>query len=492
MKRKNKRQEKAYQPLKKAWDAPLFWKAVLLCFVTFIAFIPALKGGFIWDDNGYIIQNPTLRNSNGLRQIWFSPGSTTQYYPVLFTLFRIEYQIWGLNPFGYHLVNIILHILNTVILLILLRHLNVPGSLLIAAVFSVHPIHVESVAWICELKDVLSGFFFLLTLYFWLEYEKNGKWAHYGGSLVLFLLAIFSKTAVTPLPALLFLWILFKKRGNSPRQFLFIAPFFLISLVSGLHHSILEVKNIGDASGDVNFTIWQRLYIAGRGFWFYPMKIIWPSPLLPIYPRWELGGAKIVNVLWPFSVAAFLFLLWMLRNRIGIIPFAGVTFYTVMILPALGIVSQAFYRFSFTADHFQYLAGIGIMTAIIVPFYDLYKKYQFYLKQVVPVFSGMLLITLVILTWRHNIVFQSNESLWKHAISHNREAFVAYHNLAHSMIQRNKQSEAITLYQEAIRANPDYKDARLGLGVLLIDMERYDESIKVYRDAIDLHQDFAP
>ena len=138
--------------------------AVLLICVTFAVYAPVFDTGFIWDDDSYVTKNPTLRSLEGLGQIWFEPTATPQYYPLVFTGFWLEYQLWGLNPLGYHLVNILIHAVSAVLVWRILGSLQVPGAWLAAVIFALHPVHVESVAWITERKNVLSGLFYLLSM----------------------------------------------------------------------------------------------------------------------------------------------------------------------------------------------------------------------------------------------------------------------------------------------------------------------------------------
>jgi protein O-mannosyl-transferase len=133
--------------------------ALLLVVAVLIAYLPALQGGYIWDDNRYVTENPILPQPDGLAAIWTDPGATIQYYPMVFTTFWLEYRLWGLNPLGYHATNILLHALSALLLWAILRRLAVPGAWLAAALFALHPVHVESVAWVTERKNVLSGLF---------------------------------------------------------------------------------------------------------------------------------------------------------------------------------------------------------------------------------------------------------------------------------------------------------------------------------------------
>jgi len=191
---------------------------LLLVAVTIFAYRPALHGGFIWDDDDYVINNGLLTAPDGLRRIWFSLDSPSQYFPLVYTTFRIEYALWGLNPSGYHWVNLLLHVANALLVWRLLVRLKVPGAWLAGAIFALHPVQVESVAWITERKNVLMGFFFLLTLLAWIAFvdERTKRpWRFYGLALILYLLALSAKTTACTLPAALFLILWLQKKPIS-------------------------------------------------------------------------------------------------------------------------------------------------------------------------------------------------------------------------------------------------------------------------------------
>src|SRR5258705_13284839 len=178
--------------------------AVVLAAVTIFAYRPAWHGGFLWDDDDYIIKNELLTVSDGWQRIWFSLDSPSQYFPLTYTTFRIEHALWGLNTTGYHWVNLLLHVANALLVWAVLARLGVPGAWLAAAIFALHPVQVESVAWITERKNVLMGFFFLLTLVAWIEFldqQTTRRWRLYLLALVLYALALLSKTTACTLPA---------------------------------------------------------------------------------------------------------------------------------------------------------------------------------------------------------------------------------------------------------------------------------------------------
>src|SRR5438874_11579252 len=245
--------------------------ALMLIAVTIFAYTPAWNGGFIWDDDAYIINNELLTAPDGLRRIWFSLDSPSQYFPLVYSTFRIEHALWGLNPTGYHWVNLLLHVANALLVWRVLARLSVPGAWLAGAVFALHPVQVESVAWITERKNVLMGFFFLLTLLAWLAFvdERTKRpWPFYVLALILYVLALSSKTTACTLPAALFLILWLQKRPINWERILELAPFFLLALGMGLvaiwwerHHQGTHVRFV--APGPV-----ERIVIASRAVWF--------------------------------------------------------------------------------------------------------------------------------------------------------------------------------------------------------------------------------
>ena len=220
------------------WASGWLW-AGLLVVAVIAAYQPAWRAGFIWDDDNYVTHNPLLTASDGLRRIWFSTDSPSQYFPLVYTTFRFERSLWGLNASGFHWVNILLHAGNAVLVWQLLRRLRVPGAWLGAAIFALHPVQVESVAWITELKNVQSLFFFLLALLAWTHFTATPSprtpdaspqtrllpWAWYALALVCHALALFSKTTACTLPAALLLMSWLKHEPIRLRRLIEIAPF---------------------------------------------------------------------------------------------------------------------------------------------------------------------------------------------------------------------------------------------------------------------------
>ena len=225
----------AQRPFVQQWRIYLF--VLLLAAVTILAYRPAWNGGFLWDDDAYVTNNELLTAPDGLRRIWFSFDSPSQYFPLVYTTFRIERALWGLNPAGYHVVNVLLHVANALLVWRLLARLRVPGAWLAGAIFALHPVQVESVAWITERKNVLMGFFFLLTLLVWVEFldqQTTRRWRLYLLALVLYALALLSKTTACTLPVALLLILRLRKKSVTKGTLLQVVPFVVLGIAMGL------------------------------------------------------------------------------------------------------------------------------------------------------------------------------------------------------------------------------------------------------------------
>ena len=335
--------------------------AAALAAWTIFAYWPAWHGGFIWDDDRYVTHNYLLIAPDGLRRIWFSLDAPSQYFPLAYTVLRIERSLWDLNPVGYHWVNIVLHLGNALVVWCILARLKVPGAWLAAAIFALHPVQVESVGWISELKNVLMGFFFLLTLLTWIEYvdaTHKPRRILYVAALVFYLLALSAKATACTLPAALLLVLWLKQRPIGRRALLEIIPFVVLALGIGLmavwwekyHQGTRMLVSLGPV---------ERLLIASRAIWFYLGKIFWPAKLTFIYPQWRIDPTSPIAYSWPIAVAVAVVLIFYGRRFFGRSVEVAALFFVMTLGPLLGFVMLYTFRYTFVADHYQYLASIG-------------------------------------------------------------------------------------------------------------------------------------
>ena len=335
---------------------------LFLVAVTLMAYGPAWHAGFIWDDDAYLTQNPLLTAPDGLRRIWFSLQSPSQYFPLTYSTFYVERALWGLNPAGYHLVNLLLHAANALLVWRVLARLRVPGAWLAAAIFALHPVQVESAAWITERKNVLMGFFFLLTLWGWIRFidEQTARpWRYYVLALVFYALALSAKTTACTLPAALLLILWLKKMSINWRRLAQVAPFVAMGIGMGLvtlwwerHHQGTEGNLFG--MGPV-----ERVLVASRAVWFYAGKLLWPANLTFSYPRWKISASDAGAYGWVLATAALGVVIWRARRWAGRSVEVAAAFFVATLSPLLGFIMVYTFAYSFVADHYQYLACIG-------------------------------------------------------------------------------------------------------------------------------------
>ena len=420
-----------------------------LVVLTFVAYWPAIRdGGFIWDDDDYITANKTLRDVGGLKDIWMSPKATPQYYPLVHTGYWIEYRLWGLDPTGYHATNVLLHALVSVLLWRLLRRLAVPGAWLAAGLFALHPVHVESVAWITERKNVLSGVFYLASMLVYLKWEDANfsgqrRPRAYFGSLLLFVCALLSKTVTVSLPAALLLVAWWKQgRGGNPERaeespvrwwvgrILPLVPFFVIGLGFSILTVWLEKHHVGARGADWDLSWIERCLIAGRALWFYLGKLLWPAGLCFNYPRWEMHAGIWWQYGFPLGFAALLVLLWAGRKRLGRGPLAAMLLFAGTLFPALGFFDVYPMRYSFVADHYQYLASIGVLVLVSAVITSIGERLAAGAwKPARHALPAVVLTILALGSWKQCGIYRGLETLWLDTISQNPVSWMACNNL---------------------------------------------------------------
>ena len=464
-------------------------KGLLLSTAVILVYQPAWHGKPLWDDDAHLTP-PELRSAQGLARIWIEPGATQQYYPLVYSLFWVEYKLWGDTTLGYHLINIVLHAFSAFLLWKILQRLQVPGAYLAAAIFALHPVCVESVAWISEIKNTLSGALYLGAALVYLRFDRTRNWKFYFAALGLFLLGLMSKTVIATLPAA-FLVVFWWQRGKLSRKqdILPLIPLFVVGIGAGLFTAWVEWKFVGASHAGYNFPVIDRLLIAGRAIWFYLGKLLWPADLTFIYPRWHVHQTVWWQYLFPIAALLGSVGLWLL-SRWNRAPLAAWLLFVGTLFPALGFFSAYPFRYSFVADHFQYLASIGPITlaaaGITMLIRCLMSKRQF----VEPIVCGTMVLGLGILSWRQSGMYTDIETLWRTTIARNPDAFLAYNNLGNMLVLQGKTAEAIAQFQRAIEIKPDYAEAHYNLAIVLDRQGKPGEAIDHYRKALEINPDF--
>ncbi len=485
----------ARSPLHAAWTK-VWLPGLFLVVSVFIAYQPVLKGGFIWDDDHYVTDNRTLHDWDGLKHIWFDWQATPQYYPLVYTTFWLEYHTWGLNPMGYHVVNVLLHALGSILLWRVLKRLELPGAWLAAAIFALHPVNVESVAWITERKNVLSAVFFFAAAWAYLCFageseNKKRRWGWWFMALLLFVCALLSKTVACSLPAALLLARWWKKQRLEAGDVLSTVPFFIVGVWLGLQTAWLERHHVGASGAEWSFSFVERCLIAGRALWFYAGKLVWPVDLTFVYPRWQMDAGVWWQWLFPVAALAVVATLWLARKRIGRGPLVAVLFFAGTLFPALGFLNVYPMRYTFVADHFQYLAGIGIIVLGANGITLVLGRWWTNQPVLKPMLYGLLLLTLGVLTWQQGKMYADLETLWRATIDRNPACWLAHNNLGYALRQRGQVDEAIIQFQRALAIKPDFADAHNNLGIALFQERQVDEAIIQFQKALAISPDNA-
>ncbi len=461
--------------------------ACLLVLLTVVAYVPAFDAGFVFDDSLYLTSDARVASDDGLGGIWTQVGGPSyrhQYYPLTSSAFWAQRRLWGDRPFGYHLVNVLLHAVNAVLLWRLLARLQVTGAWLAGAVFAVHPVHVQSVAWIAELKNVLSTCFFLLSMLMLVRWFADRGWWRYVAGLGLFACALLSKTATCLLPAALLLIRWWKEGRLTRRDLVAVTPLAAVGAVFVGVTVYLESRYGGAHGETFSQSGLERMLLAGRALWFYAGKLAWPAGLTFIYPRWEADAAAWWQYLFPLAAIWLLAGLWLWRDRIGRGPVAAVGYFALAVVP-MSFVNVAFTRLSFVADHWQYWASMGLITlavgvgAAVVP------------RRIAPAAAAAVLVTLSVLTWQRARVYESPKTLWQDTLARNPDAWVAHNNLAIALAAEGRVEEAIEHYREAIRIHPRFAEAHNNLAHALLAQGRLEEACMRLEAAVRIDGDFA-
>ena len=470
----------------------------------FTAYIPAIESGFIWDDDEYVTANPLLSAPDGLYRIWFSTDTPSQYFPLVYTTFRVEYQLWGLNPAGYHAVNVAIHCINALLLWVILRRLSIPWAWFASAVFALHPVNVESVAWITERKNVLMLFFSLLSVLCWVEFvfgSKSGRKAIllYSGSLLFCALALFSKATACTLPAALVLILWLKHSPVTARRWLQILPYIAMAIGIGLlvmwwekHHQGMGVVNLGLSST-------EKTLIAGKALWFYLWKLIWPVNLTFSYPRWNIEATDVWQYAWPMSFVAVMAASWLLRKQTGREIPTAIIFFPAMLLPMLGFFPLYTFVYTFVADHYQYMASIGPIVVAAGAAAIAYRRSGKNAKFIIASTAGVLLLTLGTLTWRQCGAYKNSDTLWADTLNKNPDSWLAHGELASSLYRQRKFDEALPhfdrlleLAQYVKKIHPRaYSDAYYCKGLIFMAKGRPEDAAEQYRKSLEVDNNSA-
>ncbi len=488
-----------HRPLDSAEPAPFSARGLVLgasaiIGLTLLAYFPALSGGFIWDDDSHLTNNPCVVGPLGFKDIWTSAAA--RICPLTLSSFWLQHAIWGLWPLPYHLVTLLMHAGAAVVLWRVLAALKVPGAWLGAALWALHPVQVESAAWITELKNTQSGFFYMLTGLCFVkarlaEQTQNMKRTrrHDWMALLFAALAMASKASTAILPLALGLCAWWVQRGWRWRNVLRLAPYFLLSALSSALS--LWTQGLDCAEGPEWVRSWpERVITAGKVVWFYLGNLLWPHSLTFIYPKWNVNTGQWTAYIPVALVLLALIILWLGRARWGRGVAMAFAYYLAALLPVLGLFNHYFVRFAFVGDHFQYLASVGPLALAGAGIWRVLERAGWSHRWVRPICCGLLLGGLGVLTWEHARVFRDDQTLWQDTLTKNPDCWLAHCNLGVVLAEQGRLDEAIQHYQQALELNPDYIEAHNNLGNELAAQGRLSEAIPHYERALQLQPNY--
>lgn len=486
---------------------------VVVALAAFVAYWPALTGSLIWDDNVLIGENPLVKASDGLYRMWFTTDAV-DYWPMTNSSFWLEWRVWGANATGYHVTNVLLHVASALLLWAILRRLKIPGAELAACLFALHPVNVESVAWISQRKNTLSMCFFLLSTLWYLR-EDRGRW--YWLSLGAFALAMLSKGSVAMLPAVLLLLAWWRRGAITRSDLVRTVPFFAVAVSLTLVNIWFQARGGGGVIRDV--TVVDRLLGAAAVVWFYLYKALVPVNLAFIYPQWHIQAA---DVRWwapafaALAVTALLF--WQRRQPIAQALLFGWVFFCLALVPVMGLTDVYFMKFSLVADHYQYFAIVAVAAGAAAALAWLRRR----APRAAMAAAVCLLATFGASTWRLSGQYVDARTLYASTIDRNPGAWLARNNLAliymrgsaselpsavqqlraaadtnptdasvrnnlgTALFQLGQLDEAVAQHREAVRLTPGYVNAWANLGADLLRLERYAEAADAYREVLRL------
>jgi len=461
-------------------------KTLVLFALAFLIYGFGIGRGFDFDDFVYISKNPLLRRPDAIHTFWFT-SEAFNYYPLFWTLLRGQWLLWGDHPLGYHLVNLIMHSVNAVLVWRIARVWKLPGAWWIAALFAVHPVNVQTLAWAAEQKNTWSFFFMALALLAFLQHTQDGRWSKYALALLWFAAALACKTSTVFLPVFLTIFYLFGRGKAALPQLLRLVPMYALGFAAGVTTVWFEKHRVAAKSLLGTFSLWQRLEVAGGTFWFYLGKALVPIHLTPMYRGWvdTTASPHILPGLLLVALLAACALFW---RRIGAPIALGITYYALMLFPLLGVFDTNYFAYSLVADHWQYHALPGILVAVVSAFSMAAAKWP--RLAAYPNAAGTVAVLgLAALASTHFAHFEDPRSLWSYVVEENPDAWLGWYNLGNTYADDHHYPEAIAAYRQSLRIRSDYERTPFNLAGALAADNQLEEADRSYLQAEKITSD---
>jgi protein O-mannosyl-transferase len=468
------------------------WGLILILSII-LTYTPVWRAGFIWDDDRHLTANPCIVGPLGLKEIWTT--SAADICPLVLTTFAVEHAVWGLEPLPYHLVNVLMHGACALLLWRILRSLRVQGAWLGAALWALHPVEVESVAWITEMKNTESGLFFLLSILFFVRWlrakgleERTGGGWNYLSALLFAALAMASKSSTVILPVVLCLCAWWIEGRWYWRNVARVVPIFLMSIAASALSIWTQSLQLATLTDPQWVRTWpERLATAGDAVWFFLGKLLWPYPLMTIYPRWQIDARQWVSYLPLLAVILTLSIFWLQRQRWSGPCFFAFAYFTAALLPVLGLIDNFIFHYSLVFDHFQYLASIGPLALMAVGLHYISDSITPNKRWLQSTLCAGVLLNLALTSWERTSVYESEETLWTDALAKNPNSWTACNNLGLAFLQNGQLDEAVEKFQKALEINPHYGEAHSNLGLAFFQKGWLDEAITNYQKGLDMN-----
>jgi len=495
---------------------PTWLQAALLPLVTLLVYIPAMQAGFVWDDDTTLLENIVFEK-NGLYRAWLTTEFVS-YWPITWTSYWLEHELWGFRPTGYHVVNVLVHATSSLLLWRVLLRLNIPGAWFVALVFAVHPVNVASVAWITQRKNVLSMLFYLTTLLCYLRFgsTKNARW--YWMAVVAFGFSMLSKGSSATLPVVLLLMAWWQRGCISRRDVLRSVPFFLVTALMSATEIWFQANRAirEDIIRDAGF--FERLAASGWIVWFYLHKALLPINLAFVYPLWKVDPYNWLSYVPGVMLVVMLGVCWRSRNEWGRPPLFALSYFVVTLAPILGFVDIYYMRYSLVADQYQYLSIIGVLTLAVGGLMRTANRLAADNRLPITCAAALIVVLLGTLSWQQAATYKDEETLWADTLRKNpqsmlalvsrgvvyskqgrREIALQYYframelhphvplipfKIAEEFRTQNRFDEALRYYRQALSQAPGYWEVHSGLATLLAELDRLDEAIEHMQQAV--------
>jgi protein O-mannosyl-transferase len=459
------------------WFLGLFVGCLL---ASLAVYAPALRGDYIWDDRDiYILNNPLLPQPDGLYRFWFTT-EPLDYYPLAYTVYWFGVRLWGLNPLGFHLTNVVVHALAGALLAWTLKGLRFPAAALVGLLFVVHPMNVESVAWISQLKTCLAGM---------LAFAAAGCFIRgwMATALVCFVLSLSSKPIAVAFPVAVLLcgwW----RDGRIGRSIILQSlPFFAASLIFGAIGVYFQQANaIGPTTIRTDSTL-TRLLASSWAVWFYVWKGLVPINNMFVYPRWNIPAAGVFGFIPAILLFAVVGWCWVKRDVWGRTPLAVIVLYLLMILPSSGLVDVYYWRYTYVGDHYAYQALPVVLAAAVGAVWLLLRRRISETGQQPLLFARLASVAvtgfLAVQSLKLSKDYKDDVTLWQATLRRNPGAWLAHTNLASKMLNMGESEKAEPHTKSAFGLRPDLGESHNNMGLMLTRKDRHEEAVEFFREA---------